>query len=168
MTSVPAAQLRRIVILGHKPFLGEVAGGSFESPSLINIRPLTMDFFAEIDLFLKDNFAGCQCKLVGAFNRALGCEKAAMMHLDPNAPQQREDWLDHFYEEDVVEVPLLSAMSLYDRLLLTYAQRISSEHATFRKMLYWQPKQLEEHAAMEDRGMKRLIQTLKKVIQEPA
>ncbi len=158
----------RVLFRNGKLFIGEVAGGSFEAPSLINIRPLTMEFFEAIDQFLKDAYDGCQCKLVGAFNRALGCEKAGAMHLDLGNLYQREDWLDHFHEEDVIELPLLVAMSRYDSILKSYAVKIDAEHVAFRRQVTWGVTAIEEHAALEDRAMKRLIEVMKRVISDRA
>ncbi len=155
---------RRVIYDRGRLFLADVAGGSFEFPSLINIRPLTFEFFDEIKQFLDDHYEGCECKQVGAFNRALGCDKAAMMHLDEGQMYQREDWLDHFREEDVIEVPLMIALSEVDDALLTFAHKITQEHERFRRQPSWDTTELSEHAGLEDRAMLRLLKVMKRVV----
>jgi hypothetical protein len=161
---------RRIFLGEGVLLIGDIVGGSFTHPTMTNIVPLTMVFFEEIKRFLDDHYEGCDCKLVGAFNRALGCNKAAEMHLDEGKMYQREDWCDHFHEEDVIELPLMMALGSLaaslggDRALITYATRIHQEHERFRKQPSWDGADLAAHAGLEDQAMLRLLAVMKRCV----
>ncbi len=160
---------RRVLYNDGALYLADVAGGSFEHPSLVNIRPLTIEFFREIAAYLKEQHEGCPCKLTGAFNLALGCEKAAAMHLEEGKKYKRIEYFDHFHEEDVIEVPLMIAFAKYDPVLEEYASKITADHVMFRATPYseWETvigEKLGQHADLEDQAMVRMIRVMQRLI----
>ncbi len=119
-------------------------------------RPVGPAWFDDIQNVVDREHGGCPCKIVGSFLAHLSMPISSRMHLDLDAKYTRDEWLQHFQEEDDVIVPLMSRHGMVQE-----AERILSDHKRFRRQIRWLAEELSAHAGREDQDMVRLLNLMK-------
>lgn len=158
---------RKIFVRNDRLFEGRIVGGTTEHPSLVNIVPLTMTFFDEVDEIVMVVGDGCPCKLTGAFMAALGMPYSSRMHLYPEIERPASDFLIHIGEEDDSVLPLQRAIGF-----TADAAEIAKDHERFRRQyergIPWAKQEIDKHAHREDKMIERVMGRMKAMLAKPA
>lgn len=98
---------------------------------------------------------GCPCKVTSAFLAYIGAPMSAAMHREPYTIFTRDQWLEHFREEEEMLFPLFLKHGMSAAVT-----RIRSEHDRFRSLPAFPTKELKAHARFEDEAVLSLIRAM--------